>query len=195
MEINHDDVFEGVGYVNATTNQRPMVPRLLVIHYTVTRTAQGAINAFSIPGAGASAHLVIDRDGHITQMVPFDRTAAHAGKSAWKGVESCNRYSIGVELVNMGPLTHKADGILRDWYGRPMPPGTPTVEAIAPGGTLWEAYPEEQYQATLAASKAVCERYGITDIVGHSEIAIPKGRKIDPGPAFPMSRLRREVFS
>lgn len=194
MEINTEDRLTGVDFVRAATQMRMMQPRLLVIHYTVTRTARGAINSFAIPGAGASAHLVIDRDGSITQMVPFDRTAAHAGKSEWKGVESCNRYSIGFELVNMGPLTSKTDGILRDCYGRPMPADTPTMAATAPGGELWEAYPEAQYQATLEAAKAVCERYGITDIVGHSEIATPQGRKIDPGPAFPMERLRREVF-
>lgn len=192
MDIEKD-ILAGVDYVNATTNQRPMVPRLLVIHYTVTRTEREVVRFFSMPKASASAHLVIGQDGHITQMVPFDRTAAHAGKSLWGGVESCNRFSIGFELVNMGPLTRGTDGVLRDWYKRPMPVNTPTIEAVAPGGTLWEAYPEAQYQATLAAAKAVCAKYGIPEIVGHSDIS--RGRKIDPGPAFPMARLRKDVFS
>lgn len=194
MEINTEDRLEGVPFVAAATQQRLMVPRLLVIHYTVTRTASGAINAFSIPGSQASAHLVIDRDGSITQMVPFDRTAWHAGKSEWKGVASCNSFSIGFELVNMGPLTRGPCGGLFDCYGRLMPASTPTLDAVAPGGKLWEAYPGEQYQATLEAARAVCERYEISDIVGHSDIATPRGRKIDPGPAFPLERLRCGVF-
>jgi N-acetylmuramoyl-L-alanine amidase len=184
----------GVPYVAAGTNMRMMQPRLLVIHYTATMTARGTVAGFTMKGAGASAHLVIDRDGSITQTVPFDRTAAHAGNSAWKSVEGCNRFSVGFELVNMGPLSRDGAGHLRDWYKRPMPLGTEAVEAVAPGGNLWEAYPEAQYLATDAAAKAVCERYGITEIVGHYDVATPKGRKIDPGPAFPMARLRAAVL-
>lgn len=45
-----------------------------------------------------SAHLCIFRDGRITQYVPFDRRAWHAGASRWQGRERCNDFSIGIEL-------------------------------------------------------------------------------------------------
>ncbi|MCY4177475.1 MAG: 1,6-anhydro-N-acetylmuramyl-L-alanine amidase AmpD, partial [Endozoicomonadaceae bacterium] len=45
-----------------------------------------------------SAHLLIERDGKITQFVPFNLRAWHAGKSVWQGRENCNDYSIGIEL-------------------------------------------------------------------------------------------------
>lgn len=45
-----------------------------------------------------SAHLFIERDGAITQFVPFDERAWHAGVSSFQGVASCNDYSIGIEL-------------------------------------------------------------------------------------------------
>lgn len=45
-----------------------------------------------------SAHLFIERDGAITQFVPFDLRAWHAGVSSFQGVASCNDYSIGIEL-------------------------------------------------------------------------------------------------
>lgn len=45
-----------------------------------------------------SAHLLIDRAGKITQYVPFNRKAWHAGKSCFAGRENCNDYSIGIEL-------------------------------------------------------------------------------------------------
>lgn len=45
-----------------------------------------------------SAHLLIDRDGGLTQYVPFDRKAWHAGRSRFRGREECNEYSIGIEL-------------------------------------------------------------------------------------------------
>jgi len=45
-----------------------------------------------------SAHLFIERDGAITQFVPFSERAWHAGASSFHGVENCNDYSIGIEL-------------------------------------------------------------------------------------------------
>lgn len=45
-----------------------------------------------------SAHLLIDRAGAITQFVPFDRKAWHAGVSSFRGRENCNEFSIGIEL-------------------------------------------------------------------------------------------------
>lgn len=45
-----------------------------------------------------SAHLLIDRLGEVTQFVPFDRKAWHAGRSEFDGREQCNDFSIGIEL-------------------------------------------------------------------------------------------------
>jgi AmpD protein len=45
-----------------------------------------------------SAHLLIDRDGVVTQFVPFDRRAWHAGVSEFDGRSACNDFSIGIEL-------------------------------------------------------------------------------------------------
>ena len=45
-----------------------------------------------------SAHLLIERDGRVTQYVPFNCKAWHAGQSCFEGRESCNDFSIGIEL-------------------------------------------------------------------------------------------------
>lgn len=45
-----------------------------------------------------SSHLLIGRDGTITQFVPFSKRAWHAGESCHNGKERCNDYSIGIEL-------------------------------------------------------------------------------------------------
>ena len=45
-----------------------------------------------------SAHVLIGRDGFVTQYVPFDRRAWHAGASAFEGRTACNDFSIGIEL-------------------------------------------------------------------------------------------------
>lgn len=45
-----------------------------------------------------SAHVVIYRDGSVTQFVPFDRRAWHAGESRFGERTRCNDFSIGIEL-------------------------------------------------------------------------------------------------
>ena len=51
-----------------------------------------------VSGLRVSAHLLIRRDGAITQYVPFTLRAWHAGTSSYLRRESCNDFSIGIEL-------------------------------------------------------------------------------------------------
>lgn len=45
-----------------------------------------------------SAHVLIRRDGTVQQFVPFHQRAWHAGQSCYQGRETCNDFSIGIEL-------------------------------------------------------------------------------------------------
>ena len=45
-----------------------------------------------------SSHLLVRRDGVVTQYVPFDARAWHAGASRFAGRKRCNDFSIGIEL-------------------------------------------------------------------------------------------------
>ncbi len=45
-----------------------------------------------------SAHFLIDRGGALTQYVPLQARAWHAGVSSFGGQEGCNHRSIGIEL-------------------------------------------------------------------------------------------------
>ena len=52
----------------------------------------------SLEGVRVSSHLLIDRNGRVTQFVPFDRRAWHAGESSFQGRKECNNFGIGIEL-------------------------------------------------------------------------------------------------
>lgn len=45
-----------------------------------------------------SSHVLVARDGSLTQYVPFGMRAWHAGPSYWRGRGGCNDFSIGIEL-------------------------------------------------------------------------------------------------
>lgn len=58
-------------------------------------------------------------------------------------------------------------------------------------GTDSLAYTNIQYATLTRLARALCRRYPITAIVGHSDVA--PGRKTDPGPAFDWPRLWRAL--
>jgi N-acetyl-anhydromuramoyl-L-alanine amidase len=55
-----------------------------------------------------SSHVVVARDGGVTQYVPFSERAWHAGKSLYQGREACNDFSVGVELEGTDDLPYEA---------------------------------------------------------------------------------------
>jgi len=169
-------------------------PTLLVMHYTAGQNAAGAISWLCNPAAKASAHLVIDQSGQATQLVPFTVSAWHAGQSVWKGKKFCNGFSVGIELVNPGFLTKRADGKFYDVSGKVVPSSQVITAHHKNGGPEqpWMVYPVEQLQAASDIATAIVEAYGIKEIVGHEDVA--PGRKTDPGPAFPMSGFVSRVL-
>lgn len=158
------------------------VRRFLVIHFTAGASGQSSVDFWRTPAArGASAHLVIDRDGSVIQCRPFNRTCGHAGKSKWHGFTGLNECSIGIELANAGDNA----ALARRHSKLPLVKGRHKN-----GGPLteWEQYPDAQLKACEAIAQALVKRYNLDDVVGHEDIA--PDRKNDPGFAFPMQQLR-----
>ncbi|MBI5368343.1 MAG: N-acetylmuramoyl-L-alanine amidase [Planctomycetes bacterium] len=98
-------------------------PKYVVIH-TVEGSYQGCIAWFKNPSSMVSAHYVVSKAGHITQMVRDNRSAWHAGNNYF------NHHSIGIEhegyAHRKGSLTqaeYQASAALTRWlcdtYGIP----------------------------------------------------------------------------
>ena len=134
---------------------------MVVLHYTGMPTAAEALTRLTDPEAKVSAHYFIDEDGQVTQLVPEDRRAWHAGKGYWRGVGDVNSASIGIELVNPG----------HEFGYRP--------------------FPAAQIEALLPLLKDIVRRNKIAyaNVVGHSDIA--PARKEDPGELFDWELLAR----
>src|SRR6186997_1573089 len=125
-------------------------PRVLVIHYTAGRSAQSACGWLCNPQAKAAAHLVIGKDGDVTQLVPFNVRAWHAGPSAWelggKRLVGLNSHSIGIELDNPGRLTRRGGkwrslSLGLDFADAAVLEATHKHESTASG---WALYPPAQ---------------------------------------------------
>jgi N-acetylmuramoyl-L-alanine amidase len=165
-------------------------PRWLVMHYTADG-GSSALNWFASPSntQKVSAHIVIAQDGTITQCVPFNRKANHAGPSTWKGVKGLNSHSIGIEMVGYGFLGNLGPGKWK--FGGKSIPDSDVVVATHKFGTPkggWPRYPQAQLDAALELARLLVKEYALEDVVGHDDIA--PGRKQDPGPTFPMESFR-----
>ena len=103
------------------------------------------------PKSEVSAHYMVDRDGKIYQLVNDQKRAWHAGKGELHGVPTdVNGRSIGIEIVN-------------DGSGK-----TPFTDAQYKSLTQLVGYLKQEYKVPM------------NNILGHKDVAVPKGRKGDP---------------
>lgn len=177
-------------------------PSAIVLHETAgPLTKDNCVKYFEGKEAGVqrkvSAHIVIDRDGTVTQMVPFNKRANHAGASSWRGKQYCNGFTIGIEIVGPGEIDPKTR---RAWFqksgGFSEAEVKPTPKAFQkshdPGkqGLLWLPYTPEQIASTKAVCRAIMEEYeDCNEILTH--YLISPGRKVDVNPLFPLDEVRR----
>jgi AmpD protein len=59
-----------------------------------------------LQGLRVSSHFLIRRHGELIQYVPLHRRAWHAGISSFEGRQSCNDFSIGIELEGTDDLPY-----------------------------------------------------------------------------------------
>lgn len=169
-------------------------PDAIIIHYTAGLSAESSASWLCNPASKASAHVVIGRSGSITQIVPFNTVAWHAGKSSFGGRSGYNQFSIGIELDNPGRLSRTEGGGFLG-LGRSFP-ADEVIQAVhrnESSPSYWLSYPDAQIAAAFNLCQALCEKYkNIHEILGHEEIA--PGRKSDPGPAFPLDHFRSRLI-
>lgn len=191
---NHRLVGEKVSFVESPNYSPTVLPIYLIIHYTAGTTLSSAVSWFEKSEAQASAHLIIDRDGSIVQMVEFNHRAWHAGKSRWGNLEGMNHYSIGIELVNAGKLRKNSNGQWVNWSKKVIAAEEVTIAKHKDESTDagWHEFPEAQIDAVTKVSVLLHKTYHFTDILGHDDVS--PGRKTDPGPIFPINSFRSVVL-
>jgi N-acetylmuramoyl-L-alanine amidase len=170
-------------------------PDTLILHFTAGDGAQWAIDKLCdpTPGGRVSAHLVVDRDGTVTQLLPFDTVAWHAGASDWGGRTGFNNFSLGIEIDNAGRLQPQGDHFV-SWRGHPYAAEDALLETHRneQQPSWWHRYPPAQLDVVTDLCSLLTETYRMRYILGHEEIA-PQ-RKQDPGPAFPLDELRQRLL-
>jgi len=192
-----------------TRNVRDVIdPDYLILHYTACDTAKEAINWFMNTKDNPdkiAAHIVLDLDGTITQLVPFNRRANHAGSSVWDKVENFNFHSIGIEVVNPGFCEKLTDKSYKRQITAKRIQAYPAARAkdimetnhkhlfwTGNDNKNWFRYPDAQLKALYQLSKVLVAQYQLVAVLGHDDIS--PLRKPDPGPSFPWKEFKMNVL-
>jgi N-acetyl-anhydromuramyl-L-alanine amidase AmpD len=162
------------------------------------------------PDADASANYFVSRGGAQYECVPPEMRAWHHGKSRlnYKGkwvTRRTDRCAVGIEMGNCGHMVKKEDdGEYYFTFGK-KPRRYPTGSTYLSGGRYekpvqawlkfdngqefkfyWEPYPEKQVESVTRLSAYLVDKFDIPirRIVGHEDVALEVGRKLDPGPMW-----------
>ena len=138
----------------------------------IERNGEGEISGIEIDDvvAARGRHAVGDGSGQISVRI-------NQGEA-----------SIGVEIDNAGPMNQVGDRFMA-WFGREYPASEVLMAAHKHGGPVrpWHVYTEAQISRCLELAELLVQHYGLQDVLGHDDIA--RGRKQDPGPAFPLASI------
>lgn len=197
MHVTENHLISTARYSPTEQMSGTCTPKFIVMHFTCAMDSRSVVQWFTT-GGKSSAHLILDLDGSLIQMVPFDKKAWHAGPSYYQGYSDLNANGIGIEIINYGEcnsltadgkfvvprrdesLPQKFRGV-DDWLVVPDDAGRKQ---------WWMKYTEAQFATLDQLVPVLIDHYKIRGVCGHSDVAVPKGRKNDPGPAFPMAHYK-----
>jgi len=167
----------------------------IILHYTGSRWPSGTVKWLCNPQAQVSAHFVVERDGETWQLASLEDRCWHAGGSSSKllGSGNVNGRTIGIEMMNVGPIVAVGDGTFRTVTGHKFEyAGMSAVHKDERWPyTAWEAYPPAQVDAVIVLCKRIMMEIGQLEIFGHEDV--DPTRKSDPGPAFPWSEFHASL--
>ena len=181
MKIEDDKLIgKMVEHLSCSKNKEALKSlEFIVLHCTASKNVKTTVNFLRAPEVAASAHIVIARDGSISQLVDFATQAWHAGKSSYKGLSNLNRYSIGIELMNACKLKKKGNAYF-SWFGEEINKDEVHTHVDTNGYiSYWHKYTEAQINILIAICKLLRLHYpSVKEVIGHSDIT---SRKVDPG--------------
>jgi N-acetyl-anhydromuramyl-L-alanine amidase AmpD len=181
---------------------------MVCLHYTAGTTVSGAVQSWAASPERVATAYVVDLDGTRYEIFPPGQWAWHLGCS----VRTVEQRSIGIEIVNVGPLVRHGDGLF--WwpenYNRyrycDLADTAKYVVKSYRGFAYHAAFTPEQKQSVKELVVGLCEQFKIPmvyekEMIGVCKLPFFRGYKgiaghenflagkTDPGPAWDWSVL------
>lgn len=150
---------------------------MIVLHFTAGSTAEGAVSGWRSTPARVATAYVVDRDGTIYEIFDPKYWANHLGKMP----EVHEKRSIGIEIVNVGPLRPSAENPSQlNWWPTAVKPYSTRycsiddreayVKAVYRGETCFATFPEPQTTAVARLVRHLCDRFSILHTLPGSNV-------------------------
>lgn len=143
---------------------------LIVLHFTAGTTAESAVRTWIADPVRVAVAYVVDKNGIVYECFRPEFWAYHLGiESRWQQGHAHHRRSIGIEIVNEGPL--KRDPKVPDqlnWWPKDFRTKFCTTAETAKyihapyrGYEFFARYTDAQHDAVGELCRTLCERFPI----------------------------------
>jgi N-acetyl-anhydromuramyl-L-alanine amidase AmpD len=146
---------------------------LIVLHFTAGRSARSAFDTWRSDPRHIATSYIVELDGTVFEVFPPSFWASHLGISNSKSVH--DRRSIGIEIVNVGPLQRSTDDpSALNWWPRKtreapefttkfcgLDENDKYVETAYRGKSHFARYPDAQVDAVARLVQGLCEQFSI----------------------------------
>lgn len=189
----------------------------ICLHFTAGTTAAGAIAQWKSDPIQVGTAYIVEQNGTINEMFPPSMWAYHLGIAGADAAHRNDKRTIGIEIVNPGPLRLR-NGQLCFWPNNWTAPFCRVTEkerylaAEYRGEKYFATFPNSQVQAVLELVRQLCRDFSIppilppfawrrdfnfpradahTGILSHQNFNMQKS---DIGPAFPWEVLDKGLL-
>jgi len=171
-------------------------PEGMIVHFNAGRN--DPVSTMATGRGNGYLYSALGRDGLLVQSNALNEWGYHAGTSSWvdpagKKFSSVHTRLHGLEISSAGRVDPLSDGTFKTWFKTILPASE--VRTVAKKDNVqkgsYHAYAKVQEQALIeyilwlkVNNPSV---FNFDMVVGHDEVALPLGRKNDPGGALSMT--------
>jgi hypothetical protein len=166
-------------------------PKKFVIHWTAGAPDQNGKDGIEQGAGNGYTYLFLTRKGELWQGAPTNAGGYHVGDAIFSSFDC-----LGIEVACAGKL-EKIGELYVPWFAkvdgkinvsRCIPEEQVIYDEDDPSDDesfkgYYQLYSKEQMEGLTKLALYCCQELGmsVSDIIGHDMIAIPSGRKVDPG--------------
>jgi len=140
----------------------------IVLHHTVSSgTAKSVANYWTSNPQKIATAYIIDRKGIVHQLFDDSYYAWHIGDTHKESrmlklpQRNCSRYSIGIELISMGPLIKKRGGLVNSYGKRYKTDDITEYQEPFRSYNIYESYTNSQISSLKQLLKSITKKHDI----------------------------------
>lgn len=194
-------------------------PQGLIVHWTAGRPRDSAVATMEYGKNQGYFYLCIDATGQLWQSNKLSDWGWHTGNAAWDGLDSPARQCVGVEVCCAGkvtPVIVNGKRKFAPWYALGKDGQIVSYADLLDesdvredkdgwdGDHSFAGWYHKYTEAQEATLKRLClwlkendpQNFKLEWVLGHDEIALPHGRKTDPGASLTlgMPKFREDLL-